>query len=526
MPPLHVAAIALLGSVAIVGCAPSRAPAALTTLAPAAPSPTPAPAAPPSPTPTLPPPAPPAARPEPRTVQSYVRIGTPRVVLTHVRVIDGTGAAAVDDRNVVIERGKLAAILPGADTAASADTTVLDLRGRSVLPGLVGMHDHLFYIARPNFDEHWVSEPPLLVPEMMFSSPRLYLAAGVTTLRTTGSVEPYADLNLKAEIDAGKLIGPHLDVTGPYLEGATSPFIQMHHLSSPDEARQFVNYWADRGVTSFKAYMNLTRAELKAAIVAAHKRGLKVTGHLCAVSYDEAADLGIDDLEHGFYVNTQLDPGKQPDVCPSSAGVPTLSAMVPGGPEATALIAKLVKRHVAITSTLPVFEAGVPGRPPLRPQVLAAMTPQARKAYLYFRERPASLPPRTVDPAALLARDMALERAFVAAGGLLLAGPDPTGNGGVVPGFGDQREVELLVEAGFSPVEAIKIATLNGATYLGRAERIGSIAVGKNADLVVVGGNPAERIADIENVELVFKDGVGFDSAMLLASVAEHYGQY
>jgi hypothetical protein len=361
---------------------------------------------------------------------------------------------------------------------------------------------------------------------MMFSSPRLYLAAGVTTARTTGSVEPYADLNLKKEIDAGKLVGPHLDVTGPYLEGANSPFVPMHQLSSPEEARQFVNYWADRGATSFKAYMHITRGELKAAIEAAHKRGIKVTGHLCSVSYDEAAELGIDDLEHGFYVNTQLDPGKQPDVCPPTTGLPTLMKMTPDGPEARALIAKLVKHRVAITSTLPVFESGVPGRPPLRQQLLDTMTPEARQAYLYARNRPASLPPRPFDPLDALKHTMALERAFVAAGGLLIAGPDPTGNGGVLPGFGDQREIELLVEAGFSPVEAIQIGTLNGARYLGRDDHIGSIAVGKNADLVVVQGDPATRIADIENVEVVFKDGVGFDSAKLFASVKARYGQY
>jgi len=512
MSPLLRAASFALG-LALAACAPPHAPVPA---APVAPPASPPPAA----------PAAPGARPEPKTVQSYVRVAAPRVVLAHVRVIDGAGHPPEDDRNVIVEHGTITAIGPGADVAASDGTSVIDLRGASVMPGLVGMHNHLYYIARPNYDEQWSSEPPLLSPEMMFSSPRLYLAAGVTTMRTTGSVEPYADLNLKADIDAGKLIGPHLDVTAPYIEGATSLFIQMHHLSGPEETRQFVTYWADRGATSFKAYMNVTRAELKAAIEAAHQRGFKITGHLCAVSYDEAADLGIDDLEHGFFVNTQLDPGKQPDVCPSTVGEPTLMQMVPGGPEATALIAKLVKRHVAITSTLPVFESRVPGRPPLRTQLLDAMTPEARQAYLYARQRPASLPPRAIDPAVMLARDMALERAFVAAGGLLIAGPDPTGNGGVVPGFGDQREVELLVEAGFSPVEAIQIATLNGATYLGRQDRIGSIAVGKNADLVVVRGNPASRIADIENVEIVFKDGVGFDPAKLLASVKQRYGQY
>ena len=529
MSVLHRAAALSLAIAIAPACAPPTPPAQPApppSAASAAVAPAPAVAAAPAAAPATPAPAAPKPRPPGRTVQSYITVSTPRVVLAHVRVIDGAGHPAADDRNVVIERGKITAIAAGADVAPSDGTTVLDLHGASVMPGLVGMHDHLFYIARPNYDEDWNWEQPLIVPEMMFSAPRLYLAAGVTTMRTTGSVEPYTDLNIKQEIDAGRMIGPHIDVTGPYLEGAGSPLVPLHKLKDAEEARQLVNYWADRGVTSFKAYMYITRAELKAAIEAAHKRGIKVTGHLCSVTYDEAADLGIDDLEHGFFVNTQLDPGKQPDVCPSTIGGPTLQKMAPGSPEATALIAKLVKRRVAITSTLPVFEASVPGRPPLRQQLLDMMTPEARQAYVYARNRPASLPPRAIDPAELLQRDMALERAFVAAGGLLIAGPDPTGNGGVVPGFGDQRELELLVEAGFSPVEAIKIGTLNGATYLGRQEQIGTVAVGKNADLVVVKGNPAERIADIENVELVFKDGVGYDPAKLLDSVKAHYGQY
>jgi imidazolonepropionase-like amidohydrolase len=458
-------------------------------------------------------------------VKKYARVDAAKVILEHVRVIDGTGKPAVDDQNVVIEAGKIGAIQPGADVPASAGTNVLDLRGYSVMPGIVGMHDHLFYAARPDFNVLWESEPPLVVPQMTFSAPRLYLAAGVTTMRTTGSVEPYTDLNLKRDIDAGKLPGPHLDVTGPYLEGPHSYFIQMHELSGPDEARQMVNYWADRGATSFKAYMNITRAELGAAIEEAHKRGIKVTGHLCSVTYPEAAALGIDDLEHGFFVNTQLDPGKKPDQCSESAGDYTLQHMDPSGSQAEDLINLLVQHHVAITSTLPVFEDIVPGRPPLRPAVMDAMSPQAREAYLYRRSRPANKPLKD-DWTTMFKRDMQLEREFSLAGGLLLAGPDPTGDGGVLPGFGDQRGIELLVEAGFSPVEAIKVATLNGATYLGRQDHIGSIAVGKNADLVVIKGDPSSRIEDVEKVEIVFKDGVGFDSAKLLESVRGRYGEY
>ncbi len=462
-----------------------------------------------------------------KAVQELVRVSAGKVVLTHVRIIDGTGAPAVEDQNVVIENGKITAIQPGADVPADKSTAILDLHGYTVMPGIVGMHDHLFYIVRPNLDSRRHFDDPVLVTQMTFSAPRLYLASGVTTMRTTGSVETYADLNLKHDIDAGKLPGPHLDVTGPYLEGAESYFLQMPHLTSPDDARQTVEYWADRGVTSFKAYMNITRAELKAAIDAAHKRGIKVTGHLCSVTYKEAAELGIDDLEHGFFVNTQLDSNKKPDVCSQSEGDETLARMAPDTPEAKDLINTLISHHVAITSTLPVFEGDLGGgRPPLRQQALEAMSPQSREDFFLLRQRPLSAPAPKIDPALLWKHDLELERAFVAAGGLLLAGPDPTGRGDVLPGFGDQREIELLVDAGFSPVEAIKIATLNGAVYMGKDKQIGSIAAGKNADLVVIKGDPSKQISDVENVEIVFKDGVGYDSRKLLDSVRGRYGQY
>lgn len=459
-------------------------------------------------------------------VRPYVRVSSPTVVLKHARVIDGTGAPASEDRTLVIEGGRIVN-LGGSDLPVPAGALVLDMSGRTVLPGLVGLHDHMYYIARPNMDAAGHSEAPLMVPQMTFSSPRLYLAAGVTTMRTTGSVEPYVDLNVKTQIDAGAMAGPHMDVTGPYLEGAGSAFIQMHPLKDADDARRMVSYWADMGVTSFKAYMNITRAELGAAIQEAHKRGLKLTGHLCSVTYPEAIELGIDDLEHGFFVNTQLDPGKALDKCSESAGNATLLAMTADSPAAEALIKSLVAHHVALTSTLPVFEQRVPMHAPLNPKAMAVLTVEAREAYLYARNLVNQGPrERYADSAKAYENEVALERKFVAAGGLLLAGPDPTGNGGVIPGFGDQREVELLVDAGFRPEEAIRIATLNGAIYLGLADRIGSIAPGKNADLMVVRGDPSKAIADIENVEIVFKDGVGYDASKLLDSVKGRYGQY
>jgi imidazolonepropionase-like amidohydrolase len=457
-------------------------------------------------------------------VRRYLRVSTPRVVLQHVTVVDGTGAAPVADQNVSIADGRITAISAGADQSPSDGATILDLRGYSILPGIVGMHDHLWYLARPNLAADNSSNRPGLSLEMSFSAPRLYLANGVTTLRTAGSVAPYTDLRLKQAIEKGILPGPHLDVTGPYLNGSGNSNLQFPELKGPDDARETVAYWADRGATSFKAYAQITRQELRAAIREAHKRGLKVTGHLCSVTYDEAVEAGIDNLEHGFSANTALDRGKKPDTCSDSGGDDTLEQMVPGSAAADRLIAALVSHHVAITSTLPGRAASVADLP-LRPDVIEAMAPIAREAYLYDRNRPADKAAQT-QAAFLLRREMDLERAFVAAGGLLLAGPDPVGIGGLLPGFSDHREIELLVEAGFTPVQAIRIATLNGAIFLGRQDRIGSIAVGKNADLVVVKGDPATRIADIEQVEIVFKDGIGYDTRKLLDSVKGRYGEY
>ena len=148
----------------------------------------------------------------------------------------------------------------------------------------------------------------------------------------------------------------------------------------------------------------------------------------------------------------------------------------------------------------------------------SSMMPEAWASVMATRSRIAEHAVNT-RKSLLLSKEMEFERAFSAAGGMLLAGCDPTGYGAVLPGFGDERNLELLVEAGFTPVEAIEIYTRNGAKYLGRENRIGTIATGKQADLVVVAGDPAKDISAVEHVETVFKNGVGFDSQKLIASV-------
>jgi imidazolonepropionase-like amidohydrolase len=454
---------------------------------------------------------------------SYLAIPSGSIALRHVEIIDGTGAAPRTDQTLVIVDGRIAAVGPAATTAVPEGAQVRDYAGYSLLPGLVGMHDHLFYTASRETQRNSPGgiEPGLIVNEIPYSAPRLYLAAGVTTLRTTGSIEPYADLKVRSRIESGALPGPHLDLTAPYLEGAGTYFAQMHELSGPEEAGKFVDYWAATGMTSFKGYMNITRAELAAAATAAHRHGLKLTAHLCSVSWPEAVAAGVDDLEHGpVYTDSEFVAGRQPDKCPDRTA-PSWAGKSASDPEVVRLIHLLIEHHVAVTSTLPVFELSVPGRAPAQRRSLDAMSEAARNSYLTYR---ALLDPADPLPAQLFRLEMQVEHAFATAGGLLLAGPDPTGAGGVLPGFGDQREIELLVEAGFTPVQAIEIGTSNGARFLGRERDIGTIAAGKRADLILVRGDPAAHIADLENVALVFKDGRAYDPALLTESVRGQVG--
>jgi imidazolonepropionase-like amidohydrolase len=462
---------------------------------------------------------------EPSDSASYLALRAPTVALRHVEVIDGTGAAPRTDQTLVIADGRIAALGPAARTAIPRGALVRDYAGFAVLPGLVGMHDHFFYTASRELQRTSPAgiEPGIIVNEIAFTAPRLYLAAGVTTLRTTGSIEPYSDLKVRARIESGAMPGPHLDLTAPYVEGKGTIFAQMHELAGPEEAAQFVDFWAESGMNSFKAYMYLTRAELTAAAAAVHRHGLRITGHLCAITWPEAIAAGIDDFEHGpVYTDSEFVAGKQPDKCPEWKALEAswLTKAVQDE-EVVRLIRALVEHHVAVTSTLPVFELTVPGRPPAQRRTLEAMSAAARDSYLISR---ALLDPADPKSAKLFRTEMDFEHAFAAAGGLLLAGPDPTGAGGVLPGFGDQREIELLVEAGFTPLEAIQIGTQNGARFLGRDQDIGTLAVGKRADLILVHGDPATRIQDIENVEVVFKDGLGYDPQRLIDAVRGQVG--
>ena len=338
----------------------------------------------------------------------------PVIALTNVRVIDGTGAPARDQQTLIIRDGTIAELGDASRVTPPPGAEVIDLAGQSVMPGLVMLHEHLYYPTGPG-----------VYGQLGESFSRLYLAGGVTTMRTGGNMNGYMDINLKRAIEAGQKAGP-----GDRRHGAVRQ--RPEHVSADDrgarraeEARRHVAYWADQGATSFKAYMQISRAALGAAIDEAHKRGMKVTGHLCSVTYSEAADLGIDNLEHGFLAATDFVADKQPDVCPGQGrGQQTITALDENSAPFKALVQKLVDKGVALTSTLTVFETFTPGRP--MPPGLEVLTPQLKQQFEQTYARVSQN--KESNYVKLFPKAMALERAFARAGGMLVAGTDPTGS--------------------------------------------------------------------------------------------------
>ena len=446
-------------------------------------------------------------------VEKYIEHKEPVIAFVHALVVDSKNAASRAGQTVVVRNGIIVAVGDDKKISIPADAKVIDLSGKALLPGFVLMHEHMY---RSDFS---LSPLYLHVQQLPVTFPRLYLACGATTIRTAGSVEPYSDLNLKRDIDAGKIIGPEMDVTAPYLEGKGSVFPQMHELKDAAEAKPFVDFWAGEGATSFKAYNTLTKQELASAIREVHARKLKITGHLCSVTYREAAEMGIDQLEHGFLASTDFVPGKKENACPFAPN--PFGGLTVDSPEVKDFIRLLIRKKVIITSTLAVFEGAATLDTTLRPEVLEAMSPDTREVFLqeYNKARQPAFNQAIVE-------DMRMEKSFADSGGLLTVGTDPTGNGGTLAGYGSQQSIELLVKAGFNPLEAIRIATYNGALAMGLEKKIGSIEVGKQADLIVLDADPSQNIDNIEKVSLVFKKGIGFNSPMLFHSVMGKVGRY
>jgi imidazolonepropionase-like amidohydrolase len=461
-----------------------------------------------------------------QTSKEFIVTDAPVIALTHVRVIDGNGSPAIEDQTILIENGRIKSIGATSKAEVPAGAKVFDLTNHTALPGLVGMHNHLFY-STDRGEKHVRASQTF---------PRLYLAAGVTTIRTAGALDLADDANTKRLIDSSQLPGPKIYLSSPYINYAPGRRL------NPDELNKRLNEWTARGVTTLKVYTNVGREDLAKVITVAHGRGIRVTGHLCATGFREAAAAGIDNLEHGLLVDTEFYSGRKIDQCAERRDVfPELVRLDIKSPEVRELIKELVNRRVAVTSTLAIFETFTGEQFNLDPRMRQVLAPGAYESCLAQLEHDRSDPRWPAYWRPLFKKEMEFEREFVRAGGLLIAGVDPTGWGGVVAGFGDQRRIELLVQAGFTPEEAVRIYTRNGAEFLarrfatgsevspsseifGNTANFGTLEAGKQADIVILLGNPAADISDIRNVVIVFRDGIGYDPAKLIDSVAGQIG--
>ena len=447
--------------------------------------------------------------------RAFVAYAQPLLAIAHAQIVDGTGAPPKTDMTMVVRDGRIETLGPSSQVKVPIGATTIDAKGKTLLPGLVMVHEHMFYPSQPG-----------IFVQLPYSFSRLYLAGGTTTLRTGGTLSPDMDLNLRRAIEAGLQPGPDMDVTGPYIGGPSSAVPAIPYVANAREASDITRFWASRGVTSFKVYEDITRDELKAVVREAHARRLKVTGHLCSVTHAEAADLGIDNIEHSFMFPTDFVANKKADVCPDSLQVQEALARIDsGGPEAASLIKKLVAHNVALTSTLAVAEIRVAGVPKQPEVVLQLLTPQCRAAYEQGWASYQTSPIAKANAAAYLTL-VPMERRFVAMGGLLLSGTDPTSYGGLLPGFAALRQLTLLVKGGFSLPEAVQISTLNGARFLGREKNVGSIQAGKRADLLLIDGDPVADIAALDQLSVVFKAGVGYRRKAILDSLRGKVGLY
>ncbi|MFH6605089.1 amidohydrolase family protein [Maribacter algicola] len=430
-----------------------------------------------------------------RNVLKYVKYDSNSIALTHATVFDGKGNPAKEDQTIIVKNGYFEAIGQNSEIDIPEKATVIDLRGKTVIPGIVGVHNHLHI---PRF------------PFVGEIASKLYLASGVTTIQTCGAASPQQEIDLSKKIEQGQVIGPNIVTSGPYFTG-NGGNLNMIIPESDQQIRDTIRYWAKKGVRWFKVYRNTSPKDLETIVDEAHKQGAKVTGHLCSITFEQAVKIGIDGIEHGLNSASDFRNNKTFGICDGSREY--MDQLEINSNEVKALQSLMIDNDVFLTSTLSIFEASVPERAFADERTLAIMSPMQISEYTDRRKNFDSMDSKDGVREKRLKRIMQFERQFYEMGGTLTAGVDAGRH--VLPGFGDQRNFELLKEAGFTNQEALKVMTTNGAKVLSN-RNIGSIVVGKKADFVVIDGQIENSI---RNVALVFKDGYGYDPKLILEDI-------
>jgi imidazolonepropionase-like amidohydrolase len=450
-----------------------------------------------------------------KEVTDFIEVQDSTVLIKNVTLIDGTGGAVKYNQDILVQNKKITVLGNTGDLKVPENARIIDATGKTVIPGLIMMHEHLFH-AKP-FNGAYKAV------HMTNTFPQMYLAGGVTTMRTAGSIEANADLNIKNLIDQGKRLGPKIDVSTPHIEreGLVGDYIaQLQSLYGGENIENWLNYWFDKGITSVKVYNNFTKDDLREIIKVSHARNIKVTGHLCSITYQEAAEMGIDNLEHSFMASTDFIPNKKENEC--QYGDLSLAELDEDDPKLLELMQFLIDKNVTLTYTPNVFEPFtdrevIPGGGDV------ALAPYLLEQMQTIYDRSTKTERDSLDLIGFK-KEMKRVMKFHSMGGKIMVGTDPTGTGKTIAGYANQRLIELLIETGFTIEEAIKLATLNGAVYLGIENETGTIEAGKEADLILINGDLSKDISNIRKMEIVFKDGIGFDSKKIFNSVKGRIG--
>ena len=439
----------------------------------------------------------------PAGAQDTRRAPPPDFALVGGTVIDGTGSPPRPKCTVVVRGGRIAAV--GPDEAVPEGVTTIDVTGRCILPGMIDMHGHLYANDGKTIRNQFV--PYAL----------LYLAGGVTTVFSPGDFDPEGTVAFRESVKRGEAIGPRVLTAGPYFDHRPSHLDWIRGVNSADEARQLFDAWKGR-IDGVKVYTSIQEPELVAVIGSAHEAGLRVVGHLDSVTATRAIELGIDGLEHGIFTMSEL-AGPFPGWFPTTPWLAKLAALDVDAPPMKPLIASIVERHVVIDPTTVTFQELLPDFVAVAPDWKRFTAPESVKPiddlFAMLRQEASKQGPQWLEALhGALRKQNQFVKAVHDRGGIVVTGTDPVGVN-LVPGYALHRELRNLVEAGFTPLEAIKAATQDAARALRRDAEIGTIAPGKVADLVVVGGDPAHAIDDVGRTEIVIAGGVRHDPAEL-----------
>jgi len=387
------------------------------------------------------------------------------LVLTHITVIDCTGAPPKPDSTVIITGSQITAVGPQASISIPAPARVVDGTGKFLIPGLWDMHGHLTDATDAAF--------PLLIMN------------GVTGVRDMGGDLAQID-RWRSEIASGLRVGPHIVRAGPFVDGPKEGVANRLTVRTPDQARQAVHQLKAQGVDFMKVHNALSPEAFFALMDEARKEHIPVAVHLPKnVSSAEASDAGAASLEHIETINESA-------LWRKGATAKTVEQAVDEnlGPSGQALFQRLAKNGTWYVPTLVAYERGF---------VLWSNDPAALKPRLNVHEK-----------------QIELVRMMHDAGVPIMAGSDFS-DWGVVPGIDLHNELALLVEAGFTPLEAIQSATLNPAKFLGKTEIFGTIQMGRTADLVLLDANPLEDISHTRKINAVVLNGKYYPLASITA---------